>query len=118
MQITLNIQAQPSTQNRARKAVLFSCHRDGTIVLECIDGEKPAKITLTATDIFPWDEMLSKLLLNWKLGDIESVPSPFRPTQRIPEYIVEGFEKEPISNKLKILAELRRQGYFPPLSNP
>lgn len=115
MQLILNIKAQPATQNESRLAALFSCFKDGSLLMDERDGKKPARFLLTAQDEFPWDEFISKLILAWQLSDYSDVPHQFRPQKRIPPFVLEGLPEEPLENKLKVLATLRKQGYFPPL---
>lgn len=85
--------------------------------MDARDAEKPARFTLTKEDIFPWEEFLGKLLIAWQLGDYSDVPPQFRPQKRIPQFVLDGFPKEPLPSKLKILATLRQQGYFTTLAN-
>lgn len=56
------------------------------------------------------------MLLAWQLGDTSELPAAFRPLKRIPQFVLEGIESEPVENKLKVLAMLRKQGYFKELS--
>ena len=115
MQIILEIPAQPATQNESRQAALFSCFKDGSLLLDARDGKKPARFTLGPTDSFPWDSFVSKLLIAWQLADYSDVPNQFRPQKRIPQFVLEGLDLEPLENKLKVLATLRKQGFFPNL---
>ena len=41
MRMVLVISAQPATSNEERQAVLFSCFRDGSLLMEAKDGKKP-----------------------------------------------------------------------------
>ena len=116
MQLVLEIPAQEATQGVQRQGSVFSCHRDGSLVIEARDGLKPARFALTSTDTFPWEQFLQKLLIAWQLGDMEDVPAAFRPKKRLPDFVLEGFAQEPKDNQLKILSTLRKQGYFPALS--
>lgn len=113
--MVLVIPAQPATSNEERQAVLFSCNRDGSLLLEGKDGKKPARFSLKPGDRFPWEQFLPKLLVNWQLSDYKDIPKEFVPQKRIPEFVTEGLLGEPPENQLKILATLRKQGYFPPL---
>ena len=113
--MVLVIQAQPATSNEERQAVLFNCYRDGSLLMEAKDGKKPARFYLKPGDIFPWDQFLPKLLVNWQLSDYKDIPREFKPEKRIPDFVLEGILKEPLEIQLKILATLRAQGYFPPL---
>jgi len=115
LKMVLVIPAQPATSNEERQAVLFSCFRDGSLLLDAKDGKKPARFYLKPSDLFPWDQFLPKLLVNWQLSDFKDIPKEFRPQKRIPEFVLEGILKEPLETQLKILATLRAQGYFPPL---
>ena len=115
MKMVLVIPAQPATSNEERQAVLFSCFRDGSLLLEAKDGKKPARFYLRPNDLFPWDQFLPKLLVNWQLSDFKDIPREFCPQKRIPEFVLEGILKEPLETQLKILATLRAQGYFPAL---
>ena len=117
LKMVLVIQAQPATSNEERQAVLFSCYRDGSLLLEAKDGKKPARFFLKPGDTFPWEQFLPKLLVNWQLSDYKDIPKEFKPQKRIPEFVTEGLLKEPLENQLKILATLRAQGYFPALKN-
>ena len=110
--MVLVIPSQPATMNEERQAALFSCFRDGSLLLEEKDGKKPARFFLKPRDSFPWDQFLPKLLVNWQLSDYKDIPKEFIPQKRIPEFILEGILKEPLENQLKILATLRSQGYF------
>ena len=114
--MVLIIPAQPATSNEVRRAVLLSCHRDGSLLLEAKDGQKPARFFLKPGDTFPWDQFLPKLLANWQLSDYKDIPKEFIPQKRIPEFVIEGFLKESLENQLKVLATLRKQGYFPALT--
>lgn len=71
--------------------------------------------TLTPKDIFPWEEFLEKMLVAWQLGDYSDIPLAFQPQKRIPQFVLDGFPRENLQNKLKILATLRSQGFFLPL---
>ena len=62
--MVLVIPAQPATSNEERQAVLFSCNRDGSLLLEGKDGKKPARFSLKPGDSFPWEQFLPKLLVN------------------------------------------------------
>lgn len=115
MQLILEIPAQDATNHIMRQAALYSCFKDGSLLLDARDNLKPARFLLKPTDKFPWSEFLEKLLAAWQIGDYEDVPQPFQPQRQIPPFIIEGFLKEPLSQQLKILATLRTQGYFPPL---
>lgn len=117
MEIILNIPAQPATLNEERLAALSICFRDGTLLLTERDKKKPAQFYLKPTDTFPWEQFLEKLLVAWQLGDYTGVPKAFQPQKRIPQFVIDGFPAEPLPNKLKILATLRSQGYFPTLGN-
>ena len=110
--MVLVIPAQPATSNEERLAVLFSCYRDGSLLLDAKDGKKPARFFLKPQDQFPWDQFLPKLLVNWQLSDYKDIPKEFKPQKRIPDFVLEGILKEPIGTQLKILATLRSQGYF------
>ncbi|WP_407457925.1 hypothetical protein [Fibrobacter sp.] len=112
MQMVLVIPAQPATSNEERRAALFCCYKDGSLLLEEKDGKKPARFFLNRGDTFPWDQFLPKLLANWQLSDYKDVPKAFVPQKRIPEFVIEGFLKEHLENQLKILATLRSQGFF------
>ena len=57
------------------------------------------------------------MLYLWQLGDYRDLPQQFRPQKRIPQFVLDGIGKEPTASKLKILATLRQQGYFPTLTN-
>lgn len=116
MQLVLTIPAQPATQMKERQAALLVCYRDGTLLLDARDYEKPARFYLTPKDVFPWEQFLAKMLCAWQLGDYSDVPPQFKPQKRIPQFVVDGFPAEPLENKLKILATLRTQGYFPALT--
>lgn len=117
MQIILKISSQPATQNKERQASVLQCHKDGSLLMDARDGEKPPRFTLTKEDVFPWEEFLGKLLIAWQLGDYSDVPPQFRPQKRIPQFVLDGFTSEPLPSKLKILATLRQQGYFTVLAN-
>ncbi len=116
MKLILVIPPQPATQNIERQAVLFSCYRDGTLLLEGKDGQKPARFFLTAQDKFPWEEFIKKMLVAWQLGDYSDLPREFQPQKRIPPFVTDGLLSETLPNQLKVLATLRQQGYFPALS--
>jgi len=115
VQLVLEIEAQPATNGVARQGALASCRRDGSLFIESRDGLKPAQFSLSPADKFPWDQFLPKLLAAWQMGDMEDVPAAFRPQKRIPEFVLEGFSREPLENQLKILSTLRKQGFFPKL---
>ena len=115
MRLELEIPAQEATHGVERQGVVFSCHRDGTLVIDATDGLKPASFALASTDVFPWEQFLEKLLVSWQLGDMEDVPIAFRPKKRLPQFVLEGFSREPLVNQLKILSTLRKQGFFPAL---
>ena len=117
MSLILTIPAQPATQMMERQAALFACYKDGTLLLDSLDYKKPARFTLTQSDVFPWDEFIGKMLYAWQLGDYRDLPQQFRPQKRIPQFVLDGIGKEPTASKLKILATLRQQGYFPTLTN-
>lgn len=115
MQLIIEIPSQPATRNEIRQAALFSCFKDGTLLLDARDQKKPARFYLSAKDIFPWDLFISKLIIAWQLGDYSDVPQQFRPQKRLPQFVLDEIENESLSDKLKILATLRKQGYFPAL---
>lgn len=116
MKLILVIPPQPATQNIERQAVLFSCYRDGTLLLEGKDGLKPARFFMTPKDNFPWEEFIQKMLVAWQLGEYEDLPREFHPQKRIPPFVTDGLLSETLPNQLKVLATLRQQGYFPALS--
>lgn len=95
--------------------MLFSCFRDGSLLLEGKDGKKPARFFLTPQDQFPWTEFIQKMMVAWQLGDYSELPQEFHPKKRIPPFVTDGLLNETIPNQMKILATLRQQGYFPPL---
>ncbi|MCQ2106472.1 MAG: hypothetical protein MJZ26_11860 [Fibrobacter sp.] len=115
MRLVVVIPAQPATQNEERQAVLFSCHKDGSLLLEGKDGKKPARFFLKPTDNFPWSSFIQKMLVAWQLGDYQDLPNEFKPQKRIPQFVLDGLLAEPQEIQLKILATLRQQGYFSPL---
>lgn len=115
MPLILTIPAQPATQMMERQAALFACYKDGSLLLDCMDYKKPARFMLTQADKFPWDQFIEKMLYMWQLGDYRDLPQQFRPQKRIPQFVLDGLMAEPTSNKLKVLAALRQQGYFPAL---
>lgn len=117
MSLILTIPAQPATQMMERQAVLFACYKDGSLLLDSLDYKKPARFTLTQSDVFPWDEFIGKMLYAWQLGDYRDLPQQFRPQKRIPQFVLDGLPQEPTATKLKILATLRQQGYFPALTS-
>lgn len=117
MKLILVIPPQPATQNQERQAVLFSCFRDGSLLLEGKDGKKPARFTLTLQDNFPWAEFIQKMMVAWQLGDYSELPQEFHPQKRIPPFVIDGLLNETLPNQLKVLATLRQQGYFPALCN-
>lgn len=112
MKIVLVIPAQPATLFEERQAVLLSCFRDGSLLLEGKDGKKPAQFYMTTDDNFPWSEFIQKMLVAWQLSDYVGVPNEFKPLKRIPQFVIDGIVNEPQINQLKILATLRQQGYF------
>lgn len=116
MQLILAIPAQPATQMKERQAALLACYKDGSLLLDARDCEKPAQFYLTSADTFPWDEFIGKLLCAWQLSDYSDVPPQFKPLKRIPQYVIDGLPAEPTANKLKVLATLRSQGYFSTLA--
>lgn len=115
MQLILDIIAQPATHNENRQAALFACYKDGSLLMDGRDGKKPGHFTLTRSDHFPWKTFIDKLLIAWQLADMSDVPPQFRPQKRIPQFILDGMPNESEENQLKILATLRKQGYFPAL---
>ncbi len=117
MSLILTIPAQPATQMMERQAALFACYKDGSLLLDSLDYKKPARFTLTQSDVFPWDEFIGKMLYAWQLGDYRDLPQQFRPQKRIPQFVLDGLPQEPTAIKLKILATLRQQGYFPALTS-
>lgn len=100
---------------KERRAVLSICYRDGSLLLDSRDFQKPARFTLAPNCLFPWEEFIAKLLIAWQMCDYTDVPPQFRPLKRIPQFVLDRLPAEPIMNKLKVLATLRIQGYFPPL---
>lgn len=97
---------------KKRQAALFSCFKDGSLLLDARDGQKPARFYLEPKDIFPWEDFISKMLVAWQLADYSDVPPQFRPVKRIPQFVLDGIGSETLENKLKVLASLRKQGYF------
>lgn len=100
---------------KERQAALFACYKDGTLLLDARDYHKPSRFYLSTRDSFPWEQFLEKMLCAWQLGDYSDVPPQFRPCKRIPQFVLDGFPAEPLESKLKILAALRSQGFFPAL---
>lgn len=95
--------------------MLFSCFRNGSLLLDAKDGKKPAQFYLTPSDNFPWSEFIKKMLVAWQLSDFSELPKEFVPQKRIPQFVIDGITSESQENQLKILATLRQQGYFLPL---
>ena len=118
MQLILNIPAQRATEGAQRKAAVLACFKDGSLLLDARDNLKPARFTMRPTDNFPWPEFIEKLLAAWQLCDYSDVPEAFKPIRQIPAFVIEGILSEPVPQQLKILATLRSQGYFAPLTNP
>lgn len=112
MKIILVIPAQPATLNQERQAVLLSCCRDGSLLLEGKDGKKPAQFYMSIKDNFPWSEFLKKMMVAWQLSDYSGVPNEFKPLKRIPQFVLDEILNETQENQLKVLAALRQQGYF------
>lgn len=116
MQLILDIVAQPATQNEDRQAALFACYKDGSLLMDSRDNKKPARFFLSKNDSFPWATFIEKLVIAWQLSDMNDIPPQFRPKKRIPQFVIDGLPAETVENQLKILAALRKQGYFPALS--
>jgi hypothetical protein len=116
VQLILDIPAQPATRMKDRRAALFSCFKDGSLLLDARDNQKPARFYLAPGDTFPWEAFFAKMLAAWQLCDYTDVPNQFKPLKRIPQFVIDGFPAEPLENKFKILATLRKQGYFSALS--
>ena len=70
------------------------------------------------SDNFPWTEFIEKLLAAWQLCDYSDVPDAFKPIKQIPTFVIEELPLEPVPQQLKVLAALRTQGYFAPLTSP
>lgn len=70
---------------------------------------------MTPKDNFPWKDFIEKMLVAWQLGDYTDLPNEFKPQKRIPQFVIDGILGESHDNRMKILATLRQQGYFPPL---
>ena len=70
------------------------------------------------SDNFPWTEFIEKLLAAWQLCDYSDVPEAFKPIKQSPAFVIEGLPREPVPQKLKVLASLRSQVYFATLQNP
>lgn len=117
MQLILNIPAQNATENKPRKAAVLACYKDGSLLLDARDNLKPARFTMRPSDNFPWTEFIEKLLAAWQLCDYSDVPEAFKPIKQIPPFVIEGLPSEPVPQQLKVLATLRSQGYFTPLTN-
>ena len=115
MQLILDIPPQKATNDKLRKAALFACYKDGSLLLDARDNLKPARFTMLPTDNFPWHEFIEKLLIAWQLCDYSDVPEAFKPLKQIPYFVIEDILKEPVPQQLKVLAALRMQGYFAPL---
>ena len=95
--------------------MLFSCFRDGSLLLEGKDGKKPARFFFTPQDQFPWADFIQKMMVAWQLGDYSELPREFHPQKRIPPFVTDELLNETLPNQMKVLATLRQQGYFPPL---
>ena len=80
--------------------------------MDARDNKKPARFYLTPQDSFPWDEFVEKLLIAWQLSDYSDVPPQFKPQKRLPQFVLDEIGGESVENKLKVLAMLRKQGYF------
>ena len=117
MQLILNIPAQKATEGASRKAAVIACYKDGSLLLDARDNLKPARFTMFPSDNFPWTEFIEKLLAAWQLCDYSDVPEAFKPIKQIPTFVIEGLPNEPVPQQLKVLATLRSQGYFPPLTS-
>ena len=117
MQLILNIPAQKATEGASRKAAVIACYKDGSLLLDARDNLKPARFTMLPSDNFPWTEFIEKLLAAWQLCDYSDVPEAFKPIRQIPTFVIEGLPSEPVSQQLKVLATLRSQGYFAPLTS-
>ena len=116
MPLILTIPAQPATHMMERLAALFACYKDGSLLLDARDFKKPARFVLTQADNFPWEQFIEKMLFAWQLGDYTDLPPQFKPLKRIPQFVLDELPAEPTANKLKVLATLRTQGYFPALT--
>jgi hypothetical protein len=117
LQLILNIPAQKATEGASRKAAVIACYKDGSLLLDARDNLKPARFTMLPSDNFPWTEFIEKLLAAWQLCDYSDVPEAFKPIRQIPTFVIEGLPSEPVSQQLKVLATLRSQGYFAPLTS-
>ena len=106
MSLILTIPAQPATQMMERQAALFACYKDGTLLLDSLDYKKPARFTLTQSDVFPWDEFIGKMLYAWQLGDYRDLPQQFRPQKRIPQFVLDGLPQEPTAIKQTFFVSL------------
>lgn len=118
MQLILEIPAQKATNDTLRKAAVRACYKDGSLLLDARDNLKPATFTLFPSDNFPWTQFIEKLLAAWQLCDYSDVPEAFKPIKQIPAFVIEGLPREPVPQQLKVLATLRSQGYFAPLTSP
>ena len=112
MKIIVIIEAQKATGNLQRQGCVIGCFRDGSLLMDCRDGQKPEQFYLTPQDKFPWGQFIQKMLVAWQLSDYENVPQEFRPLRRIPQFVLDNILKETPANQLKVLAALRQQGYF------
>lgn len=105
------------TDGASRKAAVIACYKDGSLLLDARDNLKPARFTMHPSDNFPWTEFIEKLLAAWQLCDYSDVPEAFKPIKQIPTFVIEELPSEPVSQQLKVLATLRSQGYFAPLTS-
>jgi hypothetical protein len=109
--MVLVIPAQPATSNEERRAMLLGCYRDGSLLLEAKDSKKPARFYINPKDIFPWDQFLPKLLVNWQLSEFKDVPKEFKPQKRI-LYIIFITNQDIDFVVFATIDRLKKQFYF------
>ncbi|NLB62768.1 MAG: hypothetical protein GX801_01500 [Fibrobacter sp.] len=93
-----------------RRVVLRTLRSDGKVVVEAIDGLKPALIYVPGPE-FPWQYFLPKIYRAWFLS--RPVPLHFKPLKRIPEPVIEKLQKSSLPEQMQILKALRAGGFLP-----
>lgn len=96
--------------SRQRKVILRALLENGSVLVEAIDGLKPAQFSVHGTQ-FPWGNYLPKIYRAWYLSN--PVPAHFKPLKRIPNPVIEQLEKATQVEQMQILKALRQADFLP-----
>lgn len=117
MPILIEIPEQKATSFQKRQAVLLECDKNGYMKLEGKDALRPSVFFLSAEDQFPWKSFLEKLKVAWFRSANQVIPRAFQLQKRITDDILTEMDRIEEKDIPKVLAALRKNGFFKPLPN-